>query len=255
MGTRIFQKPDLKKLRTEVPEAIFRDPKELAKLKDVLRPETYLKLVYDRIALKEKELAGIAEHTASAAHEAKVSLERAKAPLEAEVSLLKDVLIRMRQEREYLEKPLIEKEQDLSEREGVLNVKDKSIQVREQNVFEREQATEQKLQSLQDLASVLGTQKVSLDIRDKKVEAKESLVSERELAHLVRIETQASETRARNLSLEERENAVRLRELNIDSKEENLAAREKELKQYDLYIKSRRQALLAAQRYGITKER
>lgn len=248
MRTRLFVKPDLRKAKIEISENIFRDPKELAALKETMKPEVYLAAVYAKIG--EVETALLESKAQSDKNNAELMEQflKDKSQKLKDIDVLENVLLAKRQEREYLEKPLIEKERILNERSAALDIKDRDIESKEQHVFEREVACERKLESIQDLADMLSEEKGKVMIREQKVGKREEVLKEREDMHLIKSEALNESSQAAHAILAVREDRVLLRELNISSKDENLTNREKELERERELIQSKRRALLAAQR-------
>lgn len=248
MGTRIFKKPDLSKPRIEISESIFRDPKELEALKSKIKPELYLSLVYQKIEMKEKELVLLSRDFEAKRSATEESYITDKNKLERDINALEDVLIGKREERTYLEKPLIEKEFALRERSKVLDEQAEAIKDKEQSVLDKERQCDQRMESLQDLASELGEKSLLLHKRENKLTQLESVLKEREKEHLIKAELLNQKMRSDSEQLSKREYAANLKEINIEGARENIQIREQKLAKEGLLVKSQRQALLAAQK-------
>lgn len=226
---RIFKKPDLRTEKAEFSEDVFQDPKKLKEIKEHLKPEVYLKSLYEKIGSKEKEWEVIQQQTAENKIVMDKTFQEHVASLTKELKDIENALVFKREERAELEKPLTERIKAIDAREQKVIQSELDIKAQEQALFEKDYATEAKLDSIKDLSDELAEMRVRLNIREKQHDAKASSLKNKEIEYLVAYQNFREEAAKIRNQFQEREYAIELRELNVQSEKENLVKREKEL--------------------------
>lgn len=224
-------------------EDIYRNPKELEALKNRVKPEEYLKTLYDKISSVEKLVEEFEARYADTKLDLERTLGRRKLELEREISTLENVLIFKREEHAELVKPITLLSKALQEKESELLVREQLADEATQRAFEREREAEKKLESVQELADELGESRVRLTIKERTLQGREDLLKDKETQYLVRIERFSREVNESSARIQERVNEVTLKELNLQGKEENLVKREKELLDGHIWLNDQRGVL------------
>ncbi len=246
MRTRLFQKPKPSGAMPVLPEEVFKDPRKLKVLKIEVKPEEYLKSIYNKISEKELELASFERRASERKDKEEQSLAADKLKRENEINTLEAVLVEKRAERANLEKPLTERIAALDNRENVLNDLEKTLKDNEQSVFEREKACDVQLDGIKDMADELGETRLRLSVKEKQLKGREDRIKEGETAHMLKVDKFSQEVNKAAAIVQERENAVLLKEQQVDAKEENLVKREKELLNGHILLNDRRGVLARA---------
>lgn len=239
---RIFQKPKPNG-KMEVSEDIFRNPKELEALKVKVKPEEYLKTLYDKIFSKEKEL----EEFISNASTKKESLEKDyvenKAGKEKEILSLESVLGIKRAEYAELNKPFIDRTKELDIRESLLNKSGFSLKEEQQKVFEKERFLENRVVDIQHMLDQLGEVRVSLSKEKELIDGRQTLIKDRELEYMAKIELFAKEIKEAHSLLEQEKESLSLRELNVQGALENIEQRETQIEKDRIFMADQRGVL------------
>lgn len=225
----------------EVSEDIFRNPAELEVLKAKVKPEEYLKTLYDKIFSKEHELETLAIDSKSK----KEALERdyeadSKGKSEA-IASLESVLGIKRAEYAELTKPFIDRSKELDIREASFAEKISLFLEREQTIFERERNVENRLKDLQMLTDKLGDIKIQQAKEKTVLGTRETLLKEKEIQYLAKIDRFSTEVNEAAALIQERNNELMLRELNIQGTLENIEAREQQLDKEKKQLADRRE--------------
>lgn len=226
---RIFKKPDLRKESGQVSENIFRDPKELELFKAKVKPEEYLRVLFEKIEEEEKNLTNIQSSVHKTTEELNKSLAISQREIGKQIGDIDGILQIKRAERAELDKPFIDRTLQLNERESIVLQREKEIEEGVQAIFERERAVENKLESLTDLADSLGETRVRLSLKEKTLNGREELIKNKEIEHLGTVQIWSVEHKKQKEELRSKEYAVELSNLNLQGKEENLEKREKAL--------------------------
>lgn len=237
---RIFQKPKPNG-KMEVSEDIFRNPAELEALKVKVKPEEYLKTLYDKIFSKEHELETVTIDARSKKEALERDYEEDKALKEKEIESLENVLGIKRAEYAELTKPFIDRSKELDTREAVFAEKELLCKENEQTVFERERNVENRLKDLQLLTDKLGAIKIEQAQEKAKLVGRETLLKEKEIKYLAKIDSFSTEVNEAAALIQERSNELSLRELNIQGTLENIEAREKQLEKEKKQLTDRRE--------------
>lgn len=236
-------------------EDIYRDPKELAILKGKVKPEEYLKALYDKIAEVEQDLSKWQQDFESIKSTFESEFKHNKLEKERLLVVLENTLATKRQQRDAAEVPIFEKLKVLDEREKLLIEKEKETFSEKQLALQREREASVKLEDVQILADQLGETRVRQMVKEKSLKELEKALHHNENEYLLKIERLSHEVNESAARIQERENALLLKELNIQSKEENLVKREEALLSERLLIQSQRQALMAAKQHGSSHRR
>lgn len=242
---RIFQKPKPNG-KMEVSEDIFRNPAELEALKVKVKPEEYLKTLYDKIFFKEQELETLTIDAQSKKETLERDYEEDRARKNKEIDSLEDVLGIKRAEYAELIKPSIDRSKELDTREAVFAEKELLCKENEQTVFERERNVENRLQDLQLLSDKLGDIKIQQENEKTVLGTRETLLKEKEIQYLAKIDHFSAEVNKAATLTQERGNELSLRELNLQGKEENLAQREARLIKDNILLNDQRGVLKRA---------
>jgi hypothetical protein len=240
---RIFKKPELRTEKAEFSEDIFQDPKKLKEIKEHLKPEVYLKSLYEKIGSKEKEW----ETRQIQINENWIAMDKTfqghVASLTKELKDIENALVFKREESAELEKPLTERIKAIDAREQKVIQSELDIKTQEQAVFEKERATEAKLDSIKDLSDELAEMRVRLNIREKQHASKEASLKTKEMEYLVAVQNLKENEKNISAALQNREYAVSLKELGVQSREENLIQREQKLSEGHIWLNDQRGVL------------
>jgi hypothetical protein len=242
---RLFQKP---KPNGKMPksEDIFRDPKELEALKSKVKPEEYLKTLYDKIEEKEKAFEALSQDYSNKDSSLAADFDRRKAEKEALIKIVDSTLEIKRSKRDEVERPLIDIQRGLQEQSQRLEEREKQIPIEQQKVFEREREAEKKLTDVQSLSDQLGETRVRLMVKEQTLEGREKALKHNENKILLGFEELAKKRNEVQSELLVREEEVTVRELTLQGKEENLVKREKELLDGHIWLNDQRGVLARA---------
>lgn len=227
----------------EVSEDIFRNPAELEALKVKVKPEEYLKTLYDKIFSKEQELETLTADSKSKKEALERDYEENRTLKEKEIVSLENVLGIKRAEYAELSKPFIDRSKELDIREVSFAEKEVLCKENEQNVFERERNIENRLKDLQLLTDKLGAIKIEQANVQVKLVARETLLKEKEIKYLSKIDRFSTEVNEAAALIQERSNELSLRELNIQGTLENIETREKQLEKDNILLNDQRGVL------------
>lgn len=227
-------------------EDIFRDPKELEALKAKVKPEEYLKALYDKIFATEKELEKWQADFKTAQISLEGDFEKDKARKEQALGSLENTLEIKRAEYAELSKPFMDRSQELNEREQKLLMRERQASEESQKAFETQKEAENKLADVQSLSDQLGETRVRQLVKEESLKNLEKTLKHSETQHLLKLERFSHEVNESAALIQERENAVMLKELNVQSKEENLVKREKELLDGHIWLNDQRGVLARA---------
>lgn len=242
---RLFQKP---KPNGAMPksEDIFRDPKELEALKAKVKPEEYLKALYDKIFFAEKGLEKRESDFKATKIAFEEDFEKDKARKEQEIVSLENTLGIKRAEYAQLSKPFIDRSSELDWREVKLIEREKSSSDEMQKAFHMEHEATNKLADVQSLSDQLGETQVRQLVKEESLKNLEKTLKHNENQYLLKVERFSHEVNESAALIQERENAILLKELNVQGKEENLIKREKELSDGRTWLTDQREVLRRA---------
>jgi hypothetical protein len=205
--------------------------------------DQYLGQINSEIYLKERQLEALRMNydliSKSLEHSFIEDSERIRKGIEA----LESELVLKRAERAELDKPIVQRIQELDRREATLEERAQNLEAESQKVLQRERAAEQKLESVQDLADTLGETRVRLIVKEKQLNSRESLLKDNEMQYLVRIQRLHEEEKHISDILKTREYEISLKELDLQSREENLDKREKTLQDGNIRLMDQRSVL------------
>lgn len=270
MGTRIFNKPDIKPPKSLQP--LTQESKQVGTGSEIGENESYK----DRLEKQIFELAREVESEATLSQEKiqgfkKQTLDAENAHNERVAQLRNDLNVIVLEievktlEHKEFDKPYFERERKLNEREAYLNDRDLTLNEKDQAFFERDRAFEVKLEGVQELADELGETRVRQASKERFLQKKEESLNERETKYMVDSEKFTSKVRSKESELTEREGAVALREIEQDAKEQNLSQREdalgaplnkrrQELNDYDESLQGRERVIMSKENKAQERE-
>lgn len=224
-------------------EDIYRDPKELEALKAKVKPEEYLKTLYEKITSIEEEIGKTEKEVSNAQFKLREDFEREKMQKEQIIAVLDNTIALKRSKREEAERPFIEIQKELDVRAEKLLAREKASVDEMQKAFHMEQEAQNKLTDVQALSDQLGETRVRQLVKEESLKNLEKALKHNENQYLLKIDRFSHEMNESTALLQERENAMMLRELNLQGKEDNLVKREKELLDGHIWLNDQRGVL------------